>query len=214
MLAQSGALLSPSMESDTAEAILDAAEVLFPRQGFHGTSMRQVARFAGVTPAAIYNHFPSKEDLFVSLLKARMPHVRLAQALEQAEGSSAEALIRDGIRRMQRMMAGRAQALRLVFVEVLEFEGRHLPDVLPGILPPVLRFLERLRDSDPRLRAWPPLLLLRVIGGSFFAFVVSDSYLRGVEGLGGDLGDFEDLAAILAAGLLGASRRPPVEEAS
>jgi AcrR family transcriptional regulator len=65
----------------TAQSILDAGEFLFQRQGFHGTSMRQIARFAGITPAAIYNHFPSKEEIFVALLKARLPHRTLALAV-------------------------------------------------------------------------------------------------------------------------------------
>src|SRR3972149_5929213 len=60
--------------------------------------------------------------------------------------------------------------LPLIFREVLEFEGRPLPLVLPEIVTPALSFLERLRSTGPRLQDWPPPFLLRLIGGAFFAF--------------------------------------------
>jgi AcrR family transcriptional regulator len=91
----------------TAQSVLDAGEFLFQRQGFHGTSMRQLARFAGITPAAIYNHFPSKEDIFIALLKARLPHRALALAVQGAEGDTTEALLSDAVRRMHAEMVDR-----------------------------------------------------------------------------------------------------------
>jgi AcrR family transcriptional regulator len=198
----------------TAQSILDAGEFLFQRQGFHGTSMRQLARFAGITPAAIYNHFPSKEEIFVALLRERLPHRTLALAVGEAEGATAEALLLDGLRRMQVVMSDRLDNLRLIFVEVLEFEGRHLPLVLPDIVAPALAFIERLRSADPRLNAWPAPFLLRLVGGAFGAFAVSESYLRGIGGETRGPQDYDDLAAILAAGLLAARSRPvpPGEE--
>jgi len=188
----------------TAQSILEAGEFLFQRQGFHGTSVRQLARYAGITPAAIYNHFPSKEEIFVALLRARLPHRTIALAVSEAQGETAEDLLHDGIRRMRAAMADRLDNLRLIFVELLEFEGRHLPLVLPEIVAPALTFIERLRASDPRLRTWREPMLLRLVAGSFAAFAVSESYLRAVEGMTGGPQDYDDLAAILAAGLLGA----------
>jgi AcrR family transcriptional regulator len=195
----------------TAQSVLDAGEFLFQRQGFHGTSMRQLARYAGITPAAIYNHFPSKEEIFVALLKARLPHRTLALAVREAQGDTAEDLLKDGVRRMQAAMVGRLDNLRLIFVEVLEFEGRHLPLVLPEIVAPALSFIDRLRSADSRLEAWPPPFLLRLLGGAFVAFAVSESYLRAIEGQTRGPRDYDDLAAILAAGLLGAGAPPSGE---
>jgi AcrR family transcriptional regulator len=47
--------------------LLDAAERLFLESGYAFTPMEQIASAAGVTKAAIYRHFPSKEDLFLAL---------------------------------------------------------------------------------------------------------------------------------------------------
>jgi AcrR family transcriptional regulator len=201
-LTEKPGLAGDPLPPHTAQSILDAGEFLFPRQGFHGTSVRQIARFAGITPAAIYNHYPSKEGIFVALLKARLPHRTLALAVRDAEGATVEALLQDGIRRMHAAMIDRLDSLRLIFVEVLEFEGRHLPQVLPELVAPAVSFLERLRAADPRLQEWPAPFLLRLVGGAFAAFAVSESYLRGMEGMTGGPEDYDDLAAILTAGLL------------
>lgn len=45
------------------EALLREAAASFNRQGFHGTSLNDIARKLGVTKAALYTYVPSKEDL-------------------------------------------------------------------------------------------------------------------------------------------------------
>jgi AcrR family transcriptional regulator len=53
---------------DTRAAVLDAALTLFARHGFGGTSMRAIGRAVGVTEAALYRHFPSKQAIFDEVL--------------------------------------------------------------------------------------------------------------------------------------------------
>ncbi len=50
------------------EQILDVAVQVFARNGFHGTSMNDVAEAAGVTKPVLYQHFDSKQDLYLALL--------------------------------------------------------------------------------------------------------------------------------------------------
>src|ERR671936_2638490 len=57
--------------------LLAVARRAFGRSGFHGVSMDEVAKEAGVTKPILYDHFNSKEELYVALLEAD------AQALEQ-----------------------------------------------------------------------------------------------------------------------------------
>jgi AcrR family transcriptional regulator len=47
--------------------ILDAAARLFCRQGFEGTSVRDIARAVGMLPGSLYCHFATKEDLLVAV---------------------------------------------------------------------------------------------------------------------------------------------------
>jgi AcrR family transcriptional regulator len=50
--------------------IITVARKVFGRAGFHGVSMDEVAKEAGVTKPILYDHFDSKEDLYVALLAA------------------------------------------------------------------------------------------------------------------------------------------------
>jgi len=50
------------------EAILQAAIVEFRSSGFEVTSMDKIAATAGVSKRTVYNHFPSKEELFAEIL--------------------------------------------------------------------------------------------------------------------------------------------------
>ena len=48
---------------ETRNRLLDAAASAFAERGFHGTSTRDIAAAAGLSPAAVYVHHRSKEDL-------------------------------------------------------------------------------------------------------------------------------------------------------
>jgi AcrR family transcriptional regulator len=51
------------------ELILEGAVKLFAEHGYSGTTIAQVAEAAGITPAVIYDHFPSKAALSIELLE-------------------------------------------------------------------------------------------------------------------------------------------------
>lgn len=56
----------------TRQHLLDAAAVVFARDGFHGASIDEVAATAGFTKGAVYSNFKNKDDLFVELLDDRL----------------------------------------------------------------------------------------------------------------------------------------------
>jgi AcrR family transcriptional regulator len=51
------------------EQLLAIGLEVFARQGFHGTSMNDVAEAAGVTKPVLYQHFASKRELYLALLE-------------------------------------------------------------------------------------------------------------------------------------------------
>ena len=55
---------SPDATGDTRRRIIDTALELFATRGYAGTSMRDISMQLSVTKAALYYHFPSKEDFF------------------------------------------------------------------------------------------------------------------------------------------------------
>ena len=50
-------------------AILEAAVAEFRQAGYEATSMDRIAASAGVSKRTVYNHFPSKEELFAQILQ-------------------------------------------------------------------------------------------------------------------------------------------------
>ena len=61
----------PTLElvQETRQRILAEAEHLFAEKGYKGVSMQAIAEAVGHTPAALYYHFPAKEDIFLAVLQ-------------------------------------------------------------------------------------------------------------------------------------------------
>jgi AcrR family transcriptional regulator len=51
------------------QQLFEVARERFAQQGFHATSMDEIAEAAGVTKPVLYQHFPSKRALYVELLE-------------------------------------------------------------------------------------------------------------------------------------------------
>ena len=69
-------------DEPTAAVILSAAVQVMATRGYHGTSVRDIAVAAGVSPGSLYNHFSSKQDLLVTIMNRAMDG--LITATEQA----------------------------------------------------------------------------------------------------------------------------------
>ena len=78
--------------------ILDAAMLVFRRQGFRRSSIEQAAEAAGLTRQALYHHFKSKEALFRAVIErlyeeAFAAETAAAAAAEKAGGSLADIIV-------------------------------------------------------------------------------------------------------------------------
>jgi AcrR family transcriptional regulator len=75
----------------TRQELLTAAEACFVTQGFHATSVDQVAERAGYTKGAIYSNFAAKEDLFFAVYERRVERVlsEVVPGLRQAGAAQA-----------------------------------------------------------------------------------------------------------------------------
>jgi AcrR family transcriptional regulator len=83
-----------SGESGTREAILEAARTQFIATGFRGTTIRSVAKAAGVDPALVLHFFRNKDALFAEAVRPPInPAALLREALERAPDSAGAALV-------------------------------------------------------------------------------------------------------------------------
>ena len=175
----------------TRKRILDKAHRLFVDHGYHGTSMRRIAREAGVALGNLYNHFQGKETLFTSVLFEFHPYHQILPALQAAQGETMEAFVRDAARQMIHHLGGHPEFLNLMFIELVELEGRHMPDLIGTILPELMRTIKPFARRDPeaapqatsagsRLRPIPGQLLFRAFIGLFFSYYITDMFFSRV----------------------------------
>jgi len=83
------------MRASKRERIIDAAADLFYRGGFNATGIEKVLADAGVAKMTLYNHFGSKEELILAVLRRRDEQFRgeLRRAVEACRGGPREKLL-------------------------------------------------------------------------------------------------------------------------
>jgi AcrR family transcriptional regulator len=161
----------------TRSEIIRSAHQLFVEQGFHGTSMRQIASESGVALGSIYNHFPSKEALFSTVFDDYHPYHEILPSLQFVEGESIEDFVRKAAASMLAALERRPDFLNLMFVEIVEFKSSHVPQIFQTVFPQVLALVQLFGDRQDSLRPIPIPLVLRAFMGLFFSFYVTESLL-------------------------------------
>lgn len=81
--------------SETRRRLLDAATIEFAQEGYDGANINRISKAAGFAKGTIYNYFPSKRTLMLSLIDliANSHHQFVAEQVWQEE---------DPVRRLQR----------------------------------------------------------------------------------------------------------------
>ena len=159
------------------QQIVSASHRLFLSQGFHGTTMRQIARESGMALGSLYTHFADKEDLFKAVFEAYNPYPLLLLALENSQGQTAEDLARTAARRLVTQLNARPDLIKLVFIDVVEFQGEHLRQAWPQVAPGMEKFAERLRRDLSAVRPLSTDGLLRAFFGLFYTFHMTEMLL-------------------------------------
>lgn len=65
----------PSKSEETKQLLLKAATSAFAYDGYHGASLKKIARTAGVNPALIAYHFGNKEGLYLATFEALVAQI-------------------------------------------------------------------------------------------------------------------------------------------
>jgi len=104
-----------------------AARKLFTRQGFHGTTVREIARGAGVSMGKLYLYYPNKEDIFIDLVHQmgqRMEALRQRDLLPLMKSPDPESLKKLGMA-IGRIVSENLDYWRLMYIDVVEFRHKH-----------------------------------------------------------------------------------------
>ena len=112
--------------STQKEKILGSAAQLFARQGYHGTSTREIARLADVSENMIFRHFERKEDLFWFAVRARCSAVNLRKDVLEGmlDGSPPEVILPKIIEFLSDILNYSPELLRLIAVALVEMQWK------------------------------------------------------------------------------------------
>ena len=69
---------------DRQASIITAAASLFAKNGFNGTTTREIARTAGISEALLFKHFPTKRALYAAIIAAKSQLSQLMASIEEA----------------------------------------------------------------------------------------------------------------------------------
>ncbi len=163
----------------TRQTIEQAAYELFMEHGFTATSMRQIAERAGLALGGIYNHYGSKEAIFDAIIADRHPFRQILPLIEAAEGETVEEFIHNAGRAMVNTLGRRPDFLKLMFIEVVEFNGKHISALMHELAPRALPIFERLIKGRKLLRDTNPAVLMRSFLAMFFSYYVTDMFIQG-----------------------------------
>jgi AcrR family transcriptional regulator len=162
----------------TSRAIVDAAYDLIVEQGYAATSMRQIADKVGVALGSIYNHFPSKEDVFVAIIQEWHPLFQIVPLLNTVEGQNVEAFARNAAHTLIAELGQHPEFLNLLLIEIVEFKGEHAPVVFEKMLPMIEQLAQRLSNLQGNMRAIPQFVLVRAFLGMFFSYFLTELLLN------------------------------------
>lgn len=165
--------------------ILEAALSVFAENGFAAAKLTEIARRAGVSKAALYLYFETKEDLFRAVARSLVAPdlTAIAAALKAADAPFAELAPALLARAAGLLADGRLAAIARMVIA----ESRNFPDVariwredvVEQVLSLVSRLIARAQRrgevvaGDPRLHAFT-LMGPLVMGGLFHAVFGSD----------------------------------------
>lgn len=158
--------------SDSAEAILQAAIVLFSEKGFRATTTRQIAQRAEVNEVTLFRHFRSKTELFHKILeeirRLYPPLLSEAQVAETEPEQIIEEFCRATLHRIR--MAPHLIRLMLYAMldEVDEIRGELIEKRVDTYYQSLTGAFARLRESERCIPPGEPRELARLLISQVF----------------------------------------------
>ncbi|MEK6752515.1 MAG: TetR/AcrR family transcriptional regulator [Chloroflexota bacterium] len=158
----------------TRVQIEDAAIELFMEKGYHATSMRQIAERTELALGGIYNHFKSKEEIFEAIIVDKHPYRKILPLITEAEGETTEDFLSNAAHVVIKELTSQPYYVKLMLIEIVEFNGAHGASVIKEIAPKVLPVFEKFVKTRKNLRVTQPAVLMRSFIGMVLSYMITD----------------------------------------
>ncbi len=180
---------------------------VFTRQGFHGTSVRDIARAAGVSLGNLYNYYPTKERIFRAVVEGyetKMAKLR-GRALAPLHNAFSPAELHRMSRTVRQIVYGNPDYWRLMYIDVIEFGNRHFAHTFRHLAANMERQLGQRLNAAARHPGWSgvdPALAFTAIYLQIFTYFLVEKLFGGRQHLGvSDKRAVEQLVRMYTQGL-------------
>ena len=176
------------LRRDRREDILQASLHLFAEKGFHGTSMRDIARSADITEGLIYHYFENKRDLFRAIIDEHSFLPLLRTLPELAEHLDLRGLLVVLARGFFDVLRQNTELTRLLLQEVQVFpeeKEAFFSDAVGQSISELAQILDSRMNERTRAQI-DPQVAARIFFNSLLAFFVEQEILGGKQALPAD----------------------------
>lgn len=150
----------------TVGSIMEAAAILFARDGFEKTSTTRIAELAGVSVGSLYEYFPNKDSLIASLVKNHCDQIlsHIGQQLAGIKGQGAYRVMEVFIEATHESYASHIQLQRVLLEHIGRVsKPRHYKRVSYAIIDLLEAALDSSGEDLPRERMRQMLYVIECV---------------------------------------------------
>lgn len=181
--------LRPRAMDQNRERIERAAIRVFTKQGFHGTSVRDLAQAAGVSMGNLYNYYPTKDDLFRRVIERF--ESKIEGQRQKALGPLDDLFNPDELRRLAHAVKDivyeNPDYWRLMYIDIIEFGNRHFAHTFRSLAKNLQQRLGPQLARSIKKGRWSgvdPALAFAAIYLQFFTYFLVEKLFGGDQHLG------------------------------
>ena len=172
--------------------IEDAALRVFTRLGFHGTSVRDIAKEADVSIGNLYNYYRTKEEIFKSIIERYETHMEKLRrkALGPVQGVFDPAELQRMAHVIREIVYDNPDYWRLMYIDITEFGNQHFAGTFRSLAKNMKERLGPQLEASTRNgkavwnRGVDPALAFTAIYLQLFTYFLVEKLFGGKEHLG------------------------------
>lgn len=166
--------------TNNSELILKTAHTLFLSKGYNGTSIRDIAKNAGVSLGGVYALFKNKEEIYESLLTKKLPFLHLLEVVQKHQDKKSADFFRSVAHDWYQVVDMRY--FRLLFIDWVEFKGATTKRILPKEFPKKVKVIAEILKAQinrGEIKNYDPFLIFRGFIQMLTIYIVTDDFLSG-----------------------------------
>ncbi|HRH41122.1 MAG TPA: TetR/AcrR family transcriptional regulator [Pyrinomonadaceae bacterium] len=182
--------LSQTVIDEKKLVIEEAARELFIKQGFHRTSMRDIAKTAEVSLGNLYNYYETKEAIYQSIINrySEVVNEKLGDIFNEIDEPLDPANLRKFGQMIGELVNQHSDFWLLMYIDVLEFQNSHFRKMFEGLsrrLDKIFsgKYKEAKNRGDLRIGVDPNVVLTTAYM-QFFNYFLVEKLFGGNQHLG------------------------------